>query len=46
MRFLKSLDPTKHGDMISILKNQALQNPDTAYPMDLMSMCDLAPYFL
>ena len=41
-RFLKSLDPTKHKDMISSLKNQALQNQDTTSPVDLTSMCGLA----
>ena len=37
MRFLLSLDPVKHADMIADLKN-----PDTVYPVDLISMCDLA----
>ena len=45
MRFLKSLDLTKNGDIISNLKNQALQNPDTTHPVDLISTCDLATYW-
>ena len=30
--------------MLSDLRNQALQNPDTTYPVDLASMCDLGTY--
>ena len=42
MRYLKSLDSTKHGHMIATLKNDALKNPDTTYPVDIGAMCDLA----
>ena len=42
MRFLFSLDPVKHADMITDLKNDALKIPNTTYPADLVSMCDLA----
>ena len=42
MRSLKSLDPTKHKNMIADLKNDALRNQDTTYPVGLASMCDLA----
>ena len=43
----KLLDPVKHADMIiadmiTDLKNKALCNPDTTYPVDLVSMWYLA----
>ena len=41
MRFLFSLDPVKRADMTTDLKNDELKNPDTTYPVDLVSMCDL-----
>ena len=42
MRFLFSLDFVKYADMITDLKNDTLKNPDTTYPVDLVSRCDLA----
>ena len=41
MRFLFFLGPIKNADMIADLKNDA-KHPDTTYPVDLVSMCDLA----
>ena len=35
IRYLNSLDLTKQGEMLGVLKNAALTNPYATYPVDL-----------